>query len=46
MKTLTKDELIKINKYFNACNYLSVAQLYLLDNVLLNRPLSINDIKP
>ena len=46
MKTLTKDELIKINKYFNACNYLSVAQLYLLDNVLLKRPLSINDIKP
>ena len=46
MKTLTKEELIKINKYFNACNYLSVAQLYLLDNVLLKRPLSINDIKP
>ena len=46
MKTLKKDELILINKYFNALNYLSVAQLYLLDNPLLRRPLSISDIKP
>ena len=40
MKTLTKDELIKINKYFNACNYLSVAQLYLLDNVFVHSSLA------
>ena len=46
MKALKKDELILINKYFNAANYLSVAQLYLLDNPLLRRPLSINDVKP
>ena len=46
MATLTKKELTKMNKYFNALNYLSVAQLYLLDNPLLKRELKIEDIKP
>ena len=46
MKALSKEELTNLNKYFNALNYLSVAQLYLLDNPLLRRKLSINDIKP
>lgn len=46
MKTLTKEELININDYWNAANYLSVGQLYLLDNPLLKRKLSVNDIKP
>lgn len=46
MPTLSKKELEKMNKYFNALNYLSVGQLYLLDNPLLRKPLSINDIKP
>ena len=40
-----KDELELINKYFNAANYLSVGQLYLLDNPLLKRELKITDIK-
>jgi len=44
--TLTKEELINIDKYFRTCNYLSVGQLYLLDNPLLRRPLEITDIKP
>ena len=39
-------ELKKIDAYFRAANYLSVGQLYLLDNPLLKRPLSIKDIKP
>ena len=39
MATLTKKELNKMHKYFNALNYLSVAQLYLLDNPLLRRKL-------
>ena len=43
---LDNEELRKIDAYFRACNYLSVGQLYLLDNPLLTRPLSINDIKP
>ena len=42
---LTKEQLIDINDYFNAANYLSVGQLYLLDNPLLRSKLSINDIK-
>ena len=43
---LDKDLLNKMDMYFRACNYLSVAQLYLLDNPLLRRKLTINDIKP
>ncbi len=43
---LTKVELNKMDKYFRALNYLSVGQLYLLDNPLLRKPLSIEDIKP
>lgn len=46
MKALTKEELININDYWNAANYLAACQLYLLDNPLLKRKLSINDIKP
>ena len=44
-KHLKKDELIKINKYFRAANYLSLGQLYLLDNPLLKEPLKITDVK-
>ena len=46
MAKLSKNELIKMNKYFMALNYLSVAQLYLMDNPLLKRGLVITDIKP
>ena len=45
MKKLTKYELELLHKYFNAANYLSVGQLYLLDNPLLSRPLELSDIK-
>lgn len=44
-KVLSDEELEKINNYWNACNYLSAAQLYLLDNPLLKRKLTKNDIK-
>lgn len=44
-KTLNDKELNNINAYFNAANYLSVGQLYLLDNPLLDRPLELSDIK-
>ena len=43
---LTNEEIEKIDKYFKAANYLSVGQLYLLDNPLLKRPLEAKDIKP
>ncbi len=46
MATLSKKELKRMDKYFRALNYLSVGQLYLLDNPLLKRDLRITDIKP
>ena len=41
----SKEYLEKVNKYWDAANYLSVAQLYLLDNPLLKRGLKNTDIK-
>ena len=46
MAVLKKDELKRMDEYFRVLNYLSAAQLYLLDNPLLRQPLSINHIKP
>ena len=46
MAVLSKKELNRLDAYFRALNYLSVAQLYLLDNPLLKRELLITDIKP
>ena len=42
---LTEKEKERINRYFNAANYLSVGQLYLKDNPLLKRPLEKKDLK-
>ena len=46
MSVLTKNELLLMDEYFRVLNYLSVAQLYLLDNPLLRRQLTMSDIKP
>ncbi len=35
-----------MNKYWNAANYLTVGQIYLLDNPLLKEPLRPEHIKP
>src|SRR5579872_4047845 len=43
---LSAPELDLINAYWRAANYLSVGQIYLLDNPLLSRPLQLGDIKP
>lgn len=43
---LSANELKKMDAYWRAANYLSVGQIYLLDNPLLRRPLKIEDIKP
>ncbi|HTV57374.1 MAG TPA: phosphoketolase family protein [Verrucomicrobiae bacterium] len=43
---LSPDEIRKMNAYWRAANYLSVGQIYLKDNPLLERPLSAEDIKP
>ncbi len=44
-KYLKKDEIELLDKYFRAANYLSAAQLYLLDNPLLQDELKIEHIK-
>ena len=46
MKALNEKELYKIDAYFRAANYLSVGQLYLKDNPLLKRKLTLDDVKP
>src|ERR1700757_866791 len=43
---LSDDELNLIDKYWRAANYLSVGQIYLLDNPLLHEPLSPDHVKP
>jgi xylulose-5-phosphate/fructose-6-phosphate phosphoketolase len=41
-----KPTIDAIKQYVRATNYLSAIQIYLQDNVLLERPLSFDDIKP
>ncbi|MEO8092407.1 MAG: phosphoketolase family protein [bacterium] len=43
---LTEDELRRIDAYWRAANYLSVGQIYLLDNPLLREPLRPEHVKP
>ena len=43
--TLTPELLHKMDAYWRAANYLSVGQIYLYDNPLLKRPLTLADIK-
>ena len=43
---LSEKELKKINAYWRAANYLSVGQIYLMDNPLLKKPLEIDHVKP
>ena len=43
---LSADELRKMNAYWRAANYLSVGQIYLLDNPLLKEPLERAHVKP
>ncbi len=44
--SLTPDQLQKIDAYWRAANYLSVGQIYLQDNPLLDQPLKREHIKP
>jgi xylulose-5-phosphate/fructose-6-phosphate phosphoketolase len=43
--TLTPELLHKMDAYWRAANYLSVGQIYLYDNPLLKRPLTLADVK-
>jgi xylulose-5-phosphate/fructose-6-phosphate phosphoketolase len=44
--TLSEHELRLIDAYWRAANYLSVGQIYLLDNPLLREPLRPEHVKP
>jgi xylulose-5-phosphate/fructose-6-phosphate phosphoketolase len=39
-------ELARLDRYWRAANYLSVGQIYLLDNPLLREPLKAEHVKP
>ena len=43
---LEPDELDRIDAWWRAANYLSVGQIYLVDNPLLREPLRLEHIKP
>ncbi len=45
-RTLTSQQLYKMDAYWRAANYLSVGQIYLYDNPLLKKPLTLEHIKP
>ena len=46
MKAVSDELLHKMDAYWRAANYLSVGQIYLLDNPLLKVPLTRAHIKP
>jgi xylulose-5-phosphate/fructose-6-phosphate phosphoketolase len=43
---LSERELHLLDAYWRAANYLSVGQIYLLDNALLRKPLAVEHVKP
>jgi xylulose-5-phosphate/fructose-6-phosphate phosphoketolase len=43
---LSDSLLQRMHAYWRAANYLSVGQIYLKDNPLLERPLTLEDVKP
>ena len=43
---LSAEEIELIDRYWRAANYVSVGQIYLLDNPLLRRPLAPEHVKP
>ena len=43
---LSERELHALDAYWRAANYLSVGQIYLLDNPLLREPLRLEHVKP
>jgi len=43
---LSTEQLRRIDAYWRAANYLSVGQIYLLDNPLLREPLALKHVKP
>jgi len=46
VRPLKSDELLLMDRYWRAANYLSVGQIYLYDNPLLREPLTLDHVKP
>ena len=46
MSSVGIQEYDKIKRRIRACDYLSVAEIYLRDNFLLEKPLNFDDVKP
>src|SRR5687768_12883020 len=46
MSQLTSESGEALDRYWRAANYLSVGQIYLLDNPLLREPLRAEHVKP
>ena len=45
-ESATVDDLALVDAWWRAANYLSVGQIYLLDNPLLRQPLTLDHVKP
>jgi len=45
-EVLSREERDRIDAYWRAANYLSVGQIYLLDNPMLRVPLDVSHVKP
>ncbi len=46
LRSISDAEIAAMDRYWRAANYLSVGQIYLLDNPLLKEPLTLEHIKP
>src|SRR6476661_289816 len=45
-ESVSDEQLARMDAYWRAANYLSVGQIYLLDNPLLRAPLKVEHVKP
>ncbi len=45
-QALSDDDVRRMNAYWRAANYLSVGQIYQMDNPLLREPLEAKHVKP
>ena len=46
MPSTHKDDLLLLDRYWRACNYLAASMMFLRDNVLLREPLRFEHVKP
>jgi xylulose-5-phosphate/fructose-6-phosphate phosphoketolase len=46
MESISEETIAQLDGWWRAANYLSVGQIYLLDNPLLRTPLTREDVKP